>query len=158
MITLSKKVIVKNVYVFYFMGGFSLKCSWTKYAMVLTALLLLVSSFFSPFMQSFASAADSTKITIHYQPAPNDTKEWGLWIFPEGGEGKPYTFTGEDQFRKVAEVELPGTYDKVGFIVRTESWEKDGGDRFVSVENGEGEVWVKSGDEHTYMSPPDGEY
>jgi len=158
MITLSKKVIVKNVYVFYFMGGFSLKCSWTKYAMVLTALLLLVSSFFSPFMQSFASAADSTKITIHYQPAPNDTKEWGLWIFPEGGEGKPYTFTGEDQFGKVAEVELPGTYDKVGFIVRTESWEKDGGDRFVSVENGEGEVWVKSGDEHTYTSPPDGEY
>ncbi|MEK1830743.1 hypothetical protein AAAC51_22030 [Priestia megaterium] len=31
---------------------------------------------------------------------PNDTKEWGLWIFPEGGEGKPYTFTGEDQFGK----------------------------------------------------------
>ncbi|MEK1830745.1 hypothetical protein AAAC51_22045 [Priestia megaterium] len=51
-------------------------------------------------MQSFASAADSTKITIHYQPAPNDTKEWGLWIFPEGGEGKPYTFTGKINLEK----------------------------------------------------------
>ena len=61
--------------------------------MVLTALLLLVSSFFSPFMQSFASVADASKITIHYQPAPNDTKEWGLWVFPVGGEGKPYAFT-----------------------------------------------------------------
>ncbi len=87
MITLSKKVIVKNVYVLYFTGGFSLKRSWTKYAMVLTALLLLVSSFFSPFMQSFASAADATKITIHYQPAPNDKRngDYGFFLKEEKG-------------------------------------------------------------------------
>ncbi|NPC93184.1 type I pullulanase [Bacillus sp. WMMC1349] len=126
--------------------------------MVLTALLLLESTFFSPFMQSFASGLGATKVIIHYQPAVNDTKEWGLWVFPEGGEGKAYTFTDEDAFGKVAEIELPGNYDKVGFIVRTESWEKDGGDRFIQIVNGEGEVWVKGGDKQTYTSPPDGEY
>ncbi|MEK1831268.1 hypothetical protein AAAC51_26700 [Priestia megaterium] len=51
-------------------------------------------------MQSFASAADSTKITIHYQPAPNDTKEWGLWIFPEGGEGSLIHLQGKINLEK----------------------------------------------------------
>lgn len=56
------------------------------------------------------------------------------------------------------EVELFDIYDKVGFIVWIELWEKDGGDCFVLVENGEGEVWVKSGDEYIYMFFFDGEY
>ncbi|TYR81872.1 type I pullulanase [Priestia megaterium] len=109
-------------------------------------------------MQPIASASGTTKVTIHYQPSETNTKDWSLWVWPEGGEGKAFSFTGEDAFGKVAEFELKGNHSRVGFIVRTESWEKDGGDRFIDIQNAEGEVWVKSGDEMTYPEPPDGEY
>ncbi|MEK3797239.1 type I pullulanase [Peribacillus sp. FSL H8-0477] len=124
-----------------------------------TVVSLLVSILLVSFVQPIAEASSTTKITIHYQEEKGNTKDWSLWVWPEGGEGKAYSFTGKDAFGKTAEIELPVDTKKVGFIIRTESWEKDGeNDRWLDVQNGEGEVWVKSGDEMTYSEPPDGEY
>lgn len=101
----------------------------------------------------------TTKVKIHYQPKAGDTKDWNLWVWGEGKEGKVYPFTGEDKFGKVADVEIDGDFNRVGFIVRTDSWEKDGGDRIIdNIWNGTEEVWVKAGDDKVYTSPPDGEY
>ncbi len=128
------------------------------------AVIMAAGNFLSPFMQTIASAegtaanSAATSVTIHYQPAEGNTKDWNLWVWPEGGEGQVFEFTGEDEFGLVAEIKLQGIYEKVGFIVRTDSWEKDGGDRFIDVQSGDDEVWVKAGDESTYTSPPDGEY
>ncbi|WP_084374906.1 type I pullulanase [Neobacillus soli] len=100
----------------------------------------------------------TTKVKIHYQPKTGDMKDWNLWVWGEGKEGKVYPFTGEDKFGKVAEVELDGDFNRIGFIVRTDSWEKDGGDRLIdNIWNGTDEVWIKAGDEKVYTSPPDGE-
>ncbi|MCQ6267621.1 type I pullulanase [Fictibacillus sp. WQ 8-8] len=136
--------------------------SFKRFIALLSIFTLVIGGLFSfHSVQSFAEATSTggkTKVTIHYKPAEGNTKDWNLWVFPEGGEGKAYPFTGEDKFGKVAEIELDGTYKKVGFIVRTDSWEKDGGDRFIDISAGEGEVWVKSGDDNTYTEPPDGEY
>ncbi|WP_083392229.1 type I pullulanase [Bacillus sp. MUM 13] len=121
------------------------------------ACILLLGMIFSfSFAQTFAEG--KTKIIIHYQEAKGNTKDWNLWVFPEGGEGKAYPFTGSDAFGKTAEIELDGNLKKAGFIVRTDSWEKDGGDRMIDISGGEGEVWVKAGDDRTYTEPPDGEY
>lgn len=99
----------------------------------------------------------TTKVKIHYQPENGDTKDWNLWVWPEGMSGQVFEFTGEDAFGKVAEIELDGDHDRVGFIVRTDSWEKDGGDRFIDgIWQGSDEVWVKSGDDKVYTSNPDG--
>ncbi|CAM3503780.1 type I pullulanase [Aeromicrobium ponti] len=127
------------------------------------AIIMVTSNFLSPFMQTFASAEDTTNsavtsVTIHYQPAEDNTKDWNLWIWPKDGDGQVFEFSGEDEFGLVAEVDLQGIHNEVGFIVRTDSWEKDGGDRFIDVQSGNDEVWVKGGDENTYTSPPDGEY
>jgi type I pullulanase len=101
----------------------------------------------------------TTKVKIHYQPKAGDTKNWNLWVWGDGNEGKVYPFTGEDKFGKVADVELDGDFNKVGFIVRTDSWEKDGGDRTIdNIWYGKDEVWIKAGDDKVYTSPPDGEY
>ncbi|RLQ95565.1 type I pullulanase [Falsibacillus albus] len=108
-------------------------------------------------MQAVAQT-DSTKIIIHYQEAPDNQKDWNLWVWPEGGDGAKYDFTGEDAYGKVAEVEVSGIHQKIGFIVRTDSWDKDGGDRWIDTSSGVGEVWVKAGDDQTYTAPPDGEY
>ncbi|MGG1572062.1 type I pullulanase [Fictibacillus sp. NRS-1165] len=135
--------------------------SLKRFTALLSMIALVIGGLFSfHSVQSFAetAAGGKTKVTIHYQAAKDNTKDWNLWVFPEGGEGKAYPFTGEDKFGKVAEIELSGAYKKVGFIVRTDSWEKDGGDRFIDIAAGEGEVWVKAGDGNTYTEPPDGEY
>ncbi|MBM7584128.1 pullulanase [Bacillus pakistanensis] len=130
-----------------------------KLLRMLLAIILLLPLFLQPNMQSIAlSKNGSTKVIIHYQPSEENTKGWNLWVWPEGGEGKVYEFTGTDKFGQIAEVEIPGVHKKVGFIVRTDSWEKDGGDRWIDTTSGIGEVWVKSNDESTYPSPPDGEY
>lgn len=126
-----------------------------RWFVVLIVFAMFASAFSSFPMQTFANTG---KVIIHYQEAPNNTKDWNLWIWPEGGEGKAYDFTGEDAFGKVAEIEIPTNTKKVGFIVRTDTWEKDGEDRWVDIQNGEGEVWIKSGDNTVYNEPPDGEY
>lgn len=101
----------------------------------------------------------TTKVKIHYQPKAGDSKDWNLWVWGDGKEGAVYPFTGEDQFGKVADVEVDGDFNRVGFIVRTDSWEKDGGDRLIdNIWYGTDEVWVKAGDDKVYTSPPDGEY
>lgn len=129
------------------------------------AIIFAASNFLSPLMQTIASAekkthgaGQTTTVTIHYQPEDGGTKDWNLWVWPKDGEGQVFEFTGDDEFGLIAEVVLEGIHDEVGFIVRTDSWEKDGGDRFINIKSGYDEVWVKAGDEHTYTSPPDGEY
>lgn len=104
-----------------------------------------------------AVADTATEVTIHYKPAENNELEWNLWIWPEGGEGKAYPFTGTDEFGQVATVELEGDHQRVGFIVRTDDWQKDvDADRFVEVLGGEGEVWLISGDATVYSELPGG--
>lgn len=103
------------------------------------------------------AAEGSTKLVIHYHRPDQEYGPWNLWIWPFGQEGRVYYFTGEDSFGKVAEVELPGVYDAVGFIVRTNSWRKDvAKDRFVSeFTDGRAEIWLISGDPNIYFSLPD---
>ena len=121
-------------------------------------MILFLCSVLQPSVQTFASNAGA-KLIIHYQEAPGNTKDWNIWVWPEGGEGRAYPFTGEDEFGKVAEIELEGDMKRAGFIIRTDTWEKDGEqDRWIDISGGEGEVWVKSGDSQTYTEPPDGEY
>jgi len=102
-------------------------------------------------------ASEETTVIIHYKPAADNTLDWNLWIWPDGGEGSVYHFDGEDDFGKVATVKLSGNHTKVGFIVRTDAWEKDvDADRFVEVSGGSAEIWLLSGDATIYTSNPDG--
>ncbi|MGD7044500.1 type I pullulanase [Jeotgalibacillus proteolyticus] len=124
--------------------------------------MVLVLSFI-PIAQPIASvqAEDSstyTSLIVHYQEDPNTVQDWNLWVWADGAEGQVHNFTDEDAFGKIARVDLDGAHDRIGFIVRTDEWEKDGGDRWTDVEAGVAEVWIKSGDDTVYTEPPDGEY
>ncbi|MBM7579192.1 pullulanase [Jeotgalibacillus terrae] len=126
------------------------------------ALLLIISllPIVQPIASNVAQAESNTYSTliVHYQEDPEIQKDWNLWVWPEGGEGQVHEFTGEDEFGKIASVDLEGSHENIGFIVRTDAWEKDGGDRWAETEAGVAEVWIKSGDDTVYTSPPDGEY
>ncbi|CAM4250662.1 pullulanase [Bacillus manliponensis] len=121
---------------------------------IFLSVILFFTLFLTNSMQTFAN--ETVKVKIHYQPGKDNEKDWNVWVWPEGKEGKTYSFTGEDKFGKYVEIEIAEGVDRVGFIVKTDSWEKDGGDRWIEIENGEGEVWVKSGDSNTYTTSPDG--
>ena len=100
---------------------------------------------------------DQTEIIIHYQE-DNSEKDWNVWVWPDQGEGHVEQFNGEDAFGKVASFKLDGIHEKVGFIIRTDSWEKDGGDRWIEgIKDGKAEVWIISGDEEVYYSEPSSE-
>lgn len=115
----------------------------------------MLSSVFSFQNVKAVSNSKTTEVIIHYKEKAGNTKDWNLWVWGENSNGKSYDFTGEDEFGKYAKVKIEGDYNRVGFIVRTNEWEKDGGDHWVeNIRDGRAEVWILSGDEKVYDSKP----
>ncbi|EJR22491.1 type I pullulanase [Bacillus cereus] len=122
---------------------------------LLLTLIVMLSSVFSFQSVKAISNSKTTEIIIHYKEKLGNTKEWNLWLWGENANGTSYEFTGEDEFGKYAKIKIEGDYNRVGFIVRTNEWEKDGGDRWIeNIKDGRAEVWILSGDEKVYNSKP----
>lgn len=125
----------------------------------ISAVLLLVF-FFTPVLSLKGGvkvhAENEVKITVHYAREDGSYEGWNLWIWEEGGQGQQVDFTEEDDFGKVAKLSMSSEKENFGFIVRKGNWaEKDiDGDRFFDIENGEGEIWLKSGEETVYRETP----
>ncbi len=103
--------------------------------------------------------SETTELTIHYSRFEGDYKDWNLWVWPKGGEGKAYEFTEDDAFGKVARVKVPGTANvsEIGLIVRLGEWQtKDvQQDRFITkFENGKAEIWLIQADPTIYYAKP----
>lgn len=115
----------------------------------------MLSSIFSFQSVKAVSNSKTTEVIIHYKEQSGNTKDWNLWIWGENSSGKSYEFTGEDEFGKYAKINIDGDYNRLGFIIRTNEWEKDGGDRWIeNIKDGRAEVWILSGDEKVYNSKP----
>ena len=122
---------------------------------LLITLIVMLSSVFSFQSVKAVSNSKTTEIIIHYKEKLGNTKDWNLWLWGENANGTSYQFTGEDEFGKYAKIKIDGDYNRVGFIVRTNEWEKDGGDRWIeNIKDGRAEVWILSGDEKVYNSKP----
>ncbi|PEF76396.1 type I pullulanase [Bacillus pseudomycoides] len=128
-----------------------------KTFLLLTVIAMLLSGFSFQSVQA-ESNTKTTEIIVHYKEKSGNTKDWNLWMWAENTNGQSYEFTGEDEFGKYAKVKIDGDYNRVGFIVRTKGWEKDGGDRWIeNIKDGRAEVWVLSGDDKVYDSKPSSE-
>lgn len=108
------------------------------------------------------SASATTRVVIHYAPKGEADQSRGvyLWGTDQDGKdlaGKHYAFTGEDAFGKVLDLKVPGAYapGKLGAIITTEQWNKDGGDRMLDASSGTAEVWIEAGSEETATRPPE---
>ncbi|MBE7121711.1 type I pullulanase [Bacillus cereus] len=122
---------------------------------LLLTIIVMLSSVFSFQSVKAVSNSKTTEVIIHYKEKSGNTKDWNLWVWGENANGKSYEFTGEDEFGKYAKIKIDGDYNRVGFIVRTNEWEKDGGDHWVeNIRDGRAEVWILSGDEKVYNSKP----
>ncbi len=103
--------------------------------------------------------SETTELTIHYSRFEGDYKDWNLWLWPKGGEGKSYAFTEDDAFGKVAKVRISGTANvqEIGIIVRLGEWQtKDvQQDRFITkFENDKAEIWLIQADPTIYYAKP----
>ncbi|PEL81269.1 type I pullulanase [Bacillus wiedmannii] len=124
-------------------------------SVLLLTIIVMLSSVFSFQSVKAISNSKTTEVIIHYKEQSGNTKDWNLWLWGENANGKSYEFTGEDEFGKYAKINLDGDYDRVGFIIRTNDWEKDGGDRWIeNIKDGRAEVWILSGDDKVYNSKP----
>ncbi|MGD6888078.1 type I pullulanase [Bacillus mobilis] len=122
---------------------------------LLLTIIVMLSSVFSFQSVKAVSNSKTTEVIIHYKEQSGNTKNWNLWTWGENANGKSYEFTGEDEFGKYAKIHLDGEYNRVGFIIRTNEWEKDGGDRWIeNIKDGRAEVWILSGDDKVYNSKP----
>ncbi|KAB2441259.1 type I pullulanase [Bacillus luti] len=124
-------------------------------SVLLLTIIVMLSSVFSFQSVKAVSNSKTTEVIIHYKEQSGNTKDWNLWVWGENANGKSYEFTGEDEFGKYAKMNIDGDYNRVGFIIRTNEWEKDGGDRWIeNIKDGRAEVWILSGDEKVYNSKP----
>ncbi len=107
---------------------------------LITATIVILCGFMV-FLSFLADAVyaepTSTMIFIHYNRPDADYQKWNLWIWEYGQEGEVFYFTGKDEFGVYSIIELEGDISKIGFIVRTDAWEKDVEvDRFVEINDG----------------------
>jgi len=127
-------------------------------SVLLLTIIVMLSSVFSFQSVKAVSNSKTTEVIIHYKEQSGNTKDWNLWIWGENANGTSYEFTGEDEFGKYAKMNIDGDYNRVGFIIRTNDWEKDGGDRWIeNIKDGRAEVWILSGDDKVYNSKPSAE-
>lgn len=124
-------------------------------SVLLLTIIVMLSSVFSFQIVKAVSNSKTTEVIIHYKGQSGNTKDWNLWLWGENANGKSYEFTGEDEFGKYTKINIDGDYNRVGFIIRTNEWEKDGGDRWIeNIKDGRAEVWILSGDDKVYNSKP----
>ncbi len=96
------------------------------------------------FPRAYASEG-GVELKVHYHRADGAYEPWSVWLWEEGKDGNDYKFSDVDG-EMVATMEVtPGTMS-VGFIVRTESWDKDiSEDQYIDISE------VASGTVHAYI-------
>ena len=120
------------------------------------ALLMLLTPFLSLRSAEPVKAASSVEITIHYNRPDGNYEGWNLWLWEKGKDGKSFSFTGDDDFGKVAVIQMETDATEFGFVVRLNSWdEKDiADDRYFFSTDGKAEIWLKSADPQVYLTAP----
>lgn len=97
-------------------------------------------------------AEDNGKVTLmfHYSRDDGDYDKWSLWVWEDTGDGKDFSFSVNEE-EAYSYVLVDNRTLEVGYIVRTQSWEKDVTvDRFVDISGVAGgtiDVYLIQGEE-----------
>ena len=116
-----------------------------KVLSALLAVLIVIPMFVTLGLEARADGGVTLK--FHFYKEDGDYAPWSVWLWEQGRDGADYAFADENG-EKVATMELtPGTMS-VGFIVRTEGWDKDiSDDQFIDISemvSGTVHIYVKS--------------
>ena len=113
---------------------------------VLLAAVLLLSLALAGIGPVYAQAAGGgVTVKLHYHRPDGDYDGWDVWFWAEGKDGAGYPFAEEDG-EMVATFAAEAGVTRIGYIVRTASWEKDVDmDQFIDISD------VVSGTIHVYV-------
>ena len=110
--------------------------------------LMLITTLFAGFPMGtavMADEADGVVIKLHYNRPDGSYDGWDVWFWAEGKDGNGYPFAEEDG-EMVSTFTAEAGVARVGFIVRTASWDKDvNADQFIDIAD------VVSGTVHVYV-------
>lgn len=116
------------------------------FGMAVLMLLLTVCTVLGDVTPVYAEGGPIIKLHYHREDGAYDP--WRVWFWAEGQEGGDYFFAEEDG-EMVATMDVTPGVTEVGFIVRTEEWEKDfNADQFIDISemvSGTVHVYVESG-------------
>lgn len=116
-----------------------------KFIWLLAFVLVFASVFFLPNEKIAARADGGVTLKIHFHKADGDYGPWSLWLWEAGKDGADYAFNDENGEKVVTMPVTPGT-QSVGFIVRTQAWDKDvADDQFIDISE------LLSGTVHIYI-------
>ena len=130
--------------------------------LALAMMLILLS--FSAFLLPVQANEEDTVIRFHYHRPDGEYEKWSLWTWEDSRNGVDNQFTEGDEEVYFELTAYPDTR-RVGFIVRTQEWEKDvAEDRFINlkeiisgtidvfIEHDESEVKIEYGDDVVFGS------
>ncbi|GIM30129.1 hypothetical protein CPJCM30710_27950 [Clostridium polyendosporum] len=124
-----------------------MKNKQTKILSILISFVMIIS-IFTGTITAKAIPSGTTTVKIHYLRADGDYSKWNLWVWDAGnnGNGSKYVFTGKDEDGVFTAVNFTPSTKSVGFIVRTDNWEKDTDNIIVDTSKGDMDVYVTAGD------------
>ncbi|MBE5825600.1 MAG: type I pullulanase [Butyrivibrio sp.] len=112
---------------------------------LLMAVVMAVTMFAGTGLSITVRADEGVTLKLHYHRDDGNYDGWDVWMWPDGGEGAGIPFEEEDG-EMVATYSVPAGKTKVGFIVRTQDWDKDVDmDQFIDISE------VVSGTVHAYV-------
>jgi pullulanase len=107
---------------------------------------------------SFAQDLPQNTARIHYQRPDGNYEGFNLHVWEDTTEEVTWEdgldITGEDDYGVYWDVNLAEGAERVGFIIHKGDEKDPGPDMFLVVSQHGNEVWIKSGDETIYTSPP----
>lgn len=119
--------------------GKRIKSIMSVFLMVFVSLATLVTDNIE------ARAEGGVVIKLHYNRPDGKYDGWDVWFWESGKDGAGYAFAEEDGDMVATMEATPGTME-VGFIVRTENWDKDvAEDQFIDISE------MVSGTVHVYV-------
>lgn len=118
-------------------------------AFVLALVMVFVTVVSMASYVSSVQADDGVTLRVHYHRDDGDYDTWSsVWLWEDGADGAQYYFEEEDG-EMVATMNVTAGCTSVGFIVRTEAWDKDiADDQFIDITevvSGTVDVYIESG-------------
>lgn len=115
------------------------------------ALLMLITAFSGIVVNQLPVLADEGPvIRFHFHRGDDNYSGWSVWMWEDGKDGADYELKDENGEMITTMNVTPGA-TQVGFIVRTQEWEKDfDGDQYIDISemvSGTVDIYVESGEE-----------
>lgn len=112
--------------------------------------------FFFGTITEITIAKDHYKVNINYKRFSQEYKDWNLWLWEEGREGKEVFFQKDTPYGKnlVVEIKKDKDVNKIGFLLKKGAWQDRDipKDRYIPLNKENIDVYLIEGDEKIYDS------